>query len=214
VWLLPGQQVRANKWHEFTRVFSDETTEIRFSREIIYGKRRAITYWEVTTDPETLPENSTSFVMTNLQGKIGKTVGNLYGSRTWVEYGFRQVKQELGWTDYRFTKSEQIEKWWELIYSAYLMVSLSSPAFLSLTMASPIAPKTIGFSPNFSSHQQWSRATGWKNCLNNLRLIIQPVVLLWLIYPWIKVFPNRDLLIGFHQLIAVVNQFYFACNSS
>ena len=95
VWLLAGQQVRANKWHEFTRVFSDETTEKRFSREIIYGKRRAITYWEITTDPDTLPENSTSFVMTNLQGKIAKIVGNLYGSRTWVEYGFRQVKQEL-----------------------------------------------------------------------------------------------------------------------
>jgi SRSO17 transposase len=123
VCLLPGQKVRTNKWHEFTRVFSDGSTEVRFSREIIYGKRREITYWEITTDPKTLPENSTSFVMTNLQGKIGKLVGNLYGSRTWVEYGFRQVKQELGWTDYRFTKFEQIKKWWELIYSVYLMVS-------------------------------------------------------------------------------------------
>ena len=26
VWLLPGQTVKANKWHEFTRVFSDGTT--------------------------------------------------------------------------------------------------------------------------------------------------------------------------------------------
>ena len=212
VWMPTEQQVRANKWHEFTKVFSDETTEIRFSREIIYGKRRAITYWEVTTDPKTLPENSTSFVMTNLQGKIGKTVGNLYGSRTWVEYGFRQVKQELGWTDYRFTKFEQIEKWWELIYSVYLMVSLSAPAFLSLQLSGK--PKPVGAAPNFSNHQDWNHTGGWKNCLNNLRLIIQPVVLLWMIYPWIKVFPNRDLLLGFHRLIAIVNRFYFGCNSS
>jgi hypothetical protein len=176
VLLLPGQQVRANKWHEFTRVFSDGSREVRFSREIIYGKRRAITYWEITTDPNTLPENSTSFVMTNLQGKIGKIIGNLYGSRTWVEYGFRQVKQELGWTDYRFTKFEQIEKWWELIYSAYLMVSLSTPAFLSLTELSSVDPKSTRAAPNFSNHQNWNHPSGWKNCLNNLRLIIQPII--------------------------------------
>jgi SRSO17 transposase len=214
VCLLPWQKVRTNKWHEFTRVFSDGSTEVRFSREIIYGKRREITYWEITTDPKTLPENSTSFVMTNLQGKIGKLVGNLYGSRTWVEYGFRQVKQELGWTDYRFTKFEQIKKWWELIYSVYLMVSLSTPAFLSLQESSSIDTNPVKEAPNFSSHQDWNHTSGWKNCLNNLRLIIQPVVLLWMIYPWLKVFPNRDLLLGFHRLIAVANQFYFGCNSS
>ncbi len=68
-------------------------------REIIYGKKGAVTYWEITTDPETMPPNSTSFVKTNLKGKLKKIVGNLYGLRTWVEYGFRQCKQELGWTE-------------------------------------------------------------------------------------------------------------------
>ncbi|WP_353933257.1 hypothetical protein WJM97_04385 [Okeanomitos corallinicola TIOX110] len=28
-----------------------------------------------------------------------KMLGKLYGLRTWVEYSFRQCKQELGWTD-------------------------------------------------------------------------------------------------------------------
>ncbi len=44
--------------------------------------------------------------MTNLTDKtsqIKKTLGNLYGLRTWVEYGFRQCQQELGWTDDRLT---------------------------------------------------------------------------------------------------------------
>jgi len=50
----------------------------------------------VTTDPETRLSNSNSFVKTNLKGKLKKIVGNLYGLRTWVEYGFRQGKQELG----------------------------------------------------------------------------------------------------------------------
>jgi len=44
-----------------------------------------------------MPSNSTSFVKRNLKGKLRKIVGNLYGLRTWVEYGFRQCKQELGW---------------------------------------------------------------------------------------------------------------------
>ncbi len=111
VWLPAEQSVRANKWCKFNRTFSNEKSETRYIREIIYGKKRAITYWEITTDPETMPENSTSFVMTNLQGNLKKILGDLYGLRTWVEYGFRQCKQELGWTDYRFTNFQHIERW-------------------------------------------------------------------------------------------------------
>ena len=61
-----------------------------------------------------------------------KIIGNLYGLRTWVEYSFRQCKQELGWTDYRLTNFEDINKWWEIIMSAYLMISLNTQVFLSL----------------------------------------------------------------------------------
>ena len=111
VWMPSNQTVRANKWYKFERTFSNQKSETRYSREIIYGKKRAVTYWKVTTDPETMPENSTSFVMTNIQCHVKKTLGNLYGLRTWVEYGFRQCKQELGWTDYRFTHFKDIEKW-------------------------------------------------------------------------------------------------------
>jgi SRSO17 transposase len=80
VWLPASQKVRANKWCKFERTFSNQTSEARYIREIIYGKRKAITYWEITTDPETMPENSTSFIMTNLQGNLKKTLGDLYGS--------------------------------------------------------------------------------------------------------------------------------------
>ena len=84
-----------------------------------------------------MPENSTSFVMTNIQGKVKKILGNLYGLRTWVEYGFRQCKQELGWTDYRFTNFKDIERWWEIIFSVYAMVSLNSQVFVSLRQQTP-----------------------------------------------------------------------------
>jgi SRSO17 transposase len=72
VWMPSNQRIRANKWCKFTRQFSDGKTEIRYIREIIYGKKGRITYWEMTTDTETLPVNSSSFVMTNCQGNLKK----------------------------------------------------------------------------------------------------------------------------------------------
>jgi SRSO17 transposase len=210
VWMPSGQTVRANKWQKFERIFSNQTSETRYVREIIFGKRHQITYWEITTDPETMPENSTSFVMTNLSSRTSRIkaiLGNLYGLRTWVEYGFRQVKQELGWTDYRFTKFEQIEKWWELIFSAYLLVSLTTIPWVELNSSEPDYQR--GKSDKIcSKHQHWNHGNGWKNALNNLRLLVQPTLALWLLSPWLEIFPNRNLLLGFHDLIRATAQLF------
>jgi SRSO17 transposase len=91
VWMPSNQRVRVNKSHQFKfkRVFSNQTSETRYIREIIFGKRSSRTYWEVTSSTETLPKNSTWMVITNIEGQIKKTLGNLYGLRTWIEYGFR-----------------------------------------------------------------------------------------------------------------------------
>jgi len=64
--------------------------------------------------------------MTKVPGIKYKEVGNLYGLKNWVEYGLKQSKNELGWADFRVTDYAQIEKWWEIVMSAYLMVSLHS----------------------------------------------------------------------------------------
>jgi SRSO17 transposase len=55
-------------------------------REIIFGKKGYRRYWEVTTDPEKLPPNSTWYVMTEIPDLSYKDVGKLYGCRNWVEY--------------------------------------------------------------------------------------------------------------------------------
>jgi SRSO17 transposase len=208
VWLPADQSVRANKWSSFERTFSNQKSETRYIREIIYGKKRAITYWEITTDPETMPENSTTFVMTNIQGNLKKTLGDLYGLRTWVEYGFRSCKQELGWTDYRFTNFKDIERWWEIIFCVYTMISLNSPAFLALNQSDQIqTQRQKSNKVDFSKHQQWNHTSGWKNVLNNLRLVVQPLLLFWLVSPWLDIFPNSNLLLGFNHLISAMNQF-------
>jgi len=152
--------------------------------------------------------------MTNLQGNLKKKLGDLYGLTTWVEYGFRQCKQELGWTDYRLTSFQDIEKWWEIIFCVYTMISLNFPALLTLNKSRQIETKSKkNSSVDFFDHQQWNHKCGWENTLNNLRLIIQPLLLFWLIYPWIDILPNSHLLLGFNHLIAAMNQFkpcYFA----
>jgi len=55
VWLPRKQTVRHNRWRKAS-VFSDGKTELRYIREIIFGKRRAQQFWELTTDPDLAKE--------------------------------------------------------------------------------------------------------------------------------------------------------------
>ena len=101
-------------------------------------------------DIETLPENSTWYVMTQIPGVLAKEVGNLYGNRTWMEYGFRQSKSELGWADGRVTQYSQIEKWWEIVCSAYLMISLYTKS--NTAVNSQTSSPSSSSAKNFSYH--------------------------------------------------------------
>lgn len=90
-------------------------------------------------------------------------VGNLYGLRNWVEYGLKQSKNELGWADFRVTDYAQIERWWEVVMSAYLLVSLhsveGSPLNLKAGDDSPSATVT-----ELTKHAWLSEKKGWKIC--------------------------------------------------
>lgn len=197
VQLLPRQQVQYLKWHKFKRVFSDLSTEVRFIREIVFGKRGEVRYWQITTDNEHLPDNSTWYVMSRYPEITPREVGNFYGLRTWVESGLKQSKNELGWADFRVTHYSQIERWWEIICSAYLMVSLHSEQMLP----------PADFGAKFRAHPWWDHEKGWKNILNNLRLLIQPFIFFNLIKPWLTVFPIPQLSLGFFQLQSMIHSF-------
>jgi SRSO17 transposase len=193
--LLPRQRVQYLKWHKFQRVFSDLSRENRFIREIIPGKRGEKRYWQITTDTEKLPGNSTWYVMSKYPEITPREVGNFYGLRTWVEYGLKQSKNELGWADFYLTHYPDIERWWEIICSTYLMVSLHSEQMLQ-------APPQR--ESKFASHPWWDNGNSWKNILNNLRLIAQPFILFNLIYPWLTVFPIPQLSRGFSKLQSII----------
>lgn len=70
--------------------------------------------WRVRSDRSELKANPT---------------GEIYNFVNWVEYGFKQVKQELGWGDFRVTNYRAIERWWEIVFSVYWMISLHSDVF-------------------------------------------------------------------------------------
>jgi SRSO17 transposase len=197
--LLPlGERVRSNQWRKFNRLFSDGRTEVRYIREIIFGHRRETRYWQITTDDVKLAEGSTWWVMTKIPGVKYPQVGNLFGLRTWVEYGLEQSKNELGWADFRLTHYADIRKWWEMICSAYLLVSLYSE---QLNQAPKTKPEI------FAEHPGWDHHQGWKDLLNNLRLIIQPFICFNLIKAWLQVFPVPHLAYALSRLVALMNRF-------
>lgn len=218
VLLGPGQRMRYTRWKGFDRSFSNGEHEERYIREIIFGRRGAVRYYQITTDVQEQPPESTWLIMTNLAGSIQKEVGNIYGLRTWIEYGFKQSKDELGWADFRLTSYPDIEKWWEIVYSAYLMVSLQALLVTEVSKSdsllnsqpdrSPTAASTSNIDQGtFQRHKWWDTGRGWKSMLNNLRLIIQPYVYYCLLAPWLQVFEIPALHEGLLNLSARMNEF-------
>ena len=46
-------------------------------------------------------------------------VVRLYGLRQWVEQGYKQVKQELGWADFQVRADRAIRRHWALVCCAF-----------------------------------------------------------------------------------------------
>lgn len=208
-WLPAGSRIRQLSWRPFERIFCNGEQQTRSIREIIFGWRGSVRFYLITIDPRTLPKDGTWFIMTNLEGKIEKTVGNTYGLRTWIEYGFKQAKNELGWADYRVTDDASIERWWELVFCAYTLVSFQCPV-LQTNKQEAEPPPAHEATPvdHFPEHPWWDSGQGWKNTLNNLRLILQPYILFCLLLPWLLVFDIPCLRAGFAELTGIMNFFH------
>jgi hypothetical protein len=133
--------------------------------------------------------------MTNQPGKIEATVGNTFGLRIWIEYGFKHAEDDLGWADYRVTDYAAIERWWEVVMSAYTLVSLQSsdsaaPGHLAAAPPSAaLAPDEPAPRSLLEAHPTWHIRTGWNRHLDNLRLLLQPHVCTCLLLPWLALVP-------------------------
>ncbi|MDP9842349.1 SRSO17 transposase [Streptosporangium lutulentum] len=85
-----------------------------------------------TTDPATLPDKSTWYLTTNLPRPHGSAAADsshppadlaqvvrLYGLRGWIEQGYKQVKDELGWADFQVRSSVAIRRHQTLVMAAF-----------------------------------------------------------------------------------------------
>jgi SRSO17 transposase len=79
LWLPRGQRVRQTRWRPFERLFSDGSRAQRYIRDTISGQRQAVRSYQITTDPATLPPETTWELMINHPGTIEQTVGNTFG---------------------------------------------------------------------------------------------------------------------------------------
>lgn len=86
----------------------------------------------ITTDPATLPERSTSYLVTNLPAPGSERaqssphsvadlaeVARLYALRSWIEQSYKQVKNTLGWAQYQVRKDLSIRRHWQLVCCAF-----------------------------------------------------------------------------------------------
>lgn len=208
--MAPGQKVRYyNRWRAYTQGVSHRPPETRYIREIVFGHVRQERYYEIskTCNPTTNPLE-TWFVMTNLPKSWQLELSKRYSLRGWIEYGFKQVKNELGWADFRLTDYASIERWWEIVLSAYLLVSCYANDFRNYSQktSSQIRDNST-FLNSFEQHMHWELGTNWKSALNNLRLLIQPFIFWCLLQPWLQVFPIPGLKRSFFKLMTYINKF-------
>ncbi|MEP0911519.1 IS701 family transposase, partial [Leptolyngbya sp. GB1-A1] len=95
---------------------------------------------------------------------------------------------------------------WEIVSSAYLMVSLQ---FWGLGNERPavLDEGQLDLLTRFRQHRYWNEPQGWKRRLNNVQLLIQPFLYFCSIKSWLAVFDIPDLGHGFMSLIDQINQF-------
>ncbi|MBM0742151.1 IS701 family transposase [Phormidium sp. CLA17] len=71
VLMAKGQRVRYNRWRAYDQPLAEHPSERRHIREIIFGHRRTVCYYQITKGSTDNPDKADSwFIMTNLEGNI------------------------------------------------------------------------------------------------------------------------------------------------
>ena len=126
-WAGPG---RPGPWRRVTRRFRDGHTETWWAADARlggWGPDRPHRLVVATTDPARLPKLTTWYLLCNLarpaggraqQAQLSEIVAT-YGLRNWVEQGYKQVKDELGWADFQVRSDRAIRRHWTLVCCAF-----------------------------------------------------------------------------------------------
>lgn len=124
------------EWEAIVRRFRDGHEERWWAAEVEtlvgYGPKESVRLVAVTTDPAALPANGSWYLTTNLPAPGSsrekesplacaslEEVVRLYGLRMWVEQSYKQVKGELGFSDFQVRSDEAIRRHWQLVLCAF-----------------------------------------------------------------------------------------------
>ncbi len=125
------------EWKAIVRSFRDGHEERWWAAEVEtlvgYGPEESVRLVVVSTDPATLPTNSSWYLTTNLPAPGSsqeekspllaaaslEEIVRLYGLRMWVEQSYKQVKGALGFSDFQVRSEQAIQRHWELIFCAF-----------------------------------------------------------------------------------------------
>jgi hypothetical protein len=123
------------RWIKVTRTFRDGSSQDWWALELDirpFGPGKPERVVVATTDPVTLPDLSTFYLITNLPAPGSpraqdsefsaasvEEVVHLYGLRMWVEESYRQVKHALGWSEYQVRSDQAIRRHWQLVCCAF-----------------------------------------------------------------------------------------------
>ncbi len=126
---------RPGKWVKVTRTFRDGSSQDWWALEVVtgpYGPSKRERVVIATTDPLTLPDLTTFYLVTNLPEPASpraadstlsvaslQEVVRLYGLRMWVEQSYKQVKHALGWSQYQVRSDRAIRRHWQLVCCAF-----------------------------------------------------------------------------------------------
>jgi len=122
-------------WRPVTRTFRDGHTETWHAADATLG------WWGpdgftrlvvATADPGALPDKATWYLATNLPRPGGlreaasphpaadlAEITRIYGIRHWIEQGYKQVKDELGWADFQVRSDAAIRRHQVLVNCAF-----------------------------------------------------------------------------------------------
>jgi SRSO17 transposase len=126
---------RPGKWIKVTRTFRNGASQDWWALEVMtgpFGPEKQERVIIATTDPLTLPDLTTFYLVTNLpapespraqDSKLAaasmEEVVRLYGLRMWVEQSYKHVKHELGWSQYQVRSDKAIRRHWQLVCCAF-----------------------------------------------------------------------------------------------
>ncbi len=131
-WMSPEQP---GQWVKVTRTFRDGSSQDWWALEVVtgpYGPSKRERVVIATTDPVTLPDLTTFYLVTNLpapgtpqaaDSELAaaslEEVVRLYGLRMWVEQSYKQVKHTLGWSQYQVRSDRAMRRHWQLVCCAF-----------------------------------------------------------------------------------------------